>query len=250
MAGNLKVQVVLFAAAWKGRWRTTSWSYKNTRVTKVVNTLLGTITCPLPFVIFESMIFRTSRLVGYGFVSWRVCLLANHLIWYNYYQPWKLTYAPWKWKNWWVGRWDSSLEQEKMVPFQGTCVDFSGGIIYLVITACNSSPKADRPHFHQTGPHFLKAMKIQVFLDGFDLSGGNLATSYHPHWYLSVVSKKTVGSSPPTGGSVDPGHVFFWMPNWTKFGPWILGVEKHIPTGWTFVTLAINLHRNWVGYYQ
>ena len=151
---------------------------------------------------------------------------------------------PEKWMSWkmWCHL------KKNMVPFQGTVVDFSGGTVYLVITACNSSPQADRPHFHQTGPHFLKSMKIQVFLDGFNLSGGNWRPHIIPIDIWVFYQKKTCGSSPPTGGSVDPGP-FFWMPNWTKF-PWILGVEKHIPTGWTFVTLAIDLHRNWVGYYQ
>lgn len=105
---------------------------------------------------------------------------------YNYYQPWKLRICSLKI----AGLEDEmSLEQKKC----SLCWFLRGYSI-----SCNNSmwslSQADRrPHFHQTGPHFLKSMKIQVFLDGFDLSGWNWRPHIYPHWYLSVLSKKTGG---------------------------------------------------------
>ena len=47
-----------------------------------------------------------------------------------------------------VGRWDVTWTK-KMVPFQGTFVDFSGGVIISCNNSMWSSPQADRPHFHK-----------------------------------------------------------------------------------------------------
>ena len=55
---------------------------------------------------------------------------------YNYYQPWKLTYLP---ENWWFGRWD--VTWKKNGPFSGNIRWFSGGTVYLVITACGALHK-------------------------------------------------------------------------------------------------------------